>query len=158
MGELAYDVWRGAFDYEIAAASEMLFGAVHKMIHTHVQVVALAVSHVEHVKGSMSSGVLTLYWIMALLVDGVKLRTAILRHDVVPCAQRSHSEWSRLGCRFRHFRGPDGPRFPGTRAFSFSRGQVLLWAEPPLLAFVRNRALPLVRVLARGPLVLCVLL
>ena len=47
-----------------------------------MQLFALALSHVEHSKGSMSSGVLTLFWLLTVCADGVKLRTYILQMEV----------------------------------------------------------------------------
>jgi hypothetical protein len=45
----------------------------------------VGLGHYEHIKWSLSSGVITLFWLSTLLADGVRLRTMALRFEVRCC-------------------------------------------------------------------------
>eukprot|EP00047_Mylnosiga_fluctuans_P021846 m.109714 g.109714 ORF g.109714 m.109714 type:complete len:1474 (+) comp9049_c0_seq5:48-4469(+) len=72
--EVAYRIWNHDHDAEIVSASVMFLGTV----------LAILLLHIEHSKWSLSSGVLTLFWMLAVLADGVRVRTMAIRymHDI----------------------------------------------------------------------------
>ena len=49
------------------------------------QICTIVLMHFEHYKGSRSSGVATLFWLLAIIADGIRLRTTALQYEVNRC-------------------------------------------------------------------------